>query len=84
MPGDVVALARELGFHRAAIVPIEAPRRHEVYASWLAAGQHGEMAYLAAPAHVTSRKDLRALLAEARSLVVVALAYERRDPEARE
>ncbi len=76
----VVELARELGFHRAAVVPIEPPRRHELYASWLAAGMHGEMAYLAQPAHLSPRNDLRALLESARSLVVVALAYEREDP----
>ena len=76
----MIELARELGFHRAAIVPIEAPRRHELYASWLAAGMHGEMAYLAQPDHVQPRADLRALLGEARTLIVVAIAYERRDP----
>jgi epoxyqueuosine reductase len=38
------------------------------------------MTYLAAPAHVGPRADLRALLATARSLIVVALAYDRRDP----
>jgi epoxyqueuosine reductase len=75
-------LARELGFHRAAVVPIEPPRRHELYASWLAAGHAGEMAYLAQPEHVAQRADLTTLLDSARSLVVVALAYERRDPEA--
>ena len=69
----VCDLARELGFVRAAIVPIEAPRRHALYTSWLAAGHAGEMAYLA-------RADLRALLATAKSLVVVALAYDRADP----
>jgi epoxyqueuosine reductase len=38
------------------------------------------MAYLAAPEHVAQRADLRTLLAEARSLIVVALAYDRADP----
>ena len=75
----VAELAKQIGFHRAAIVPIEAPRRHELYTSWLAAGMHGEMAYLA-DATNGSRADLRTLLGDARSLVVVALAYERRDP----
>ncbi|MGE5184696.1 MAG: tRNA epoxyqueuosine(34) reductase QueG [Acidobacteriota bacterium] len=77
---SLIEIARELGFHRAAIVPIEPPRRHELYTSWLAAGMHGEMAYLAAPEHVAPRGDLRALLAGARALIVVALAYERMDP----
>ena len=76
----ITALARELGFARAAVVPIEPPRRHALYASWLAAGHGGEMAYLASPAHVAPRADLRALLASARALIVVALAYDRADP----
>ena len=76
----LIAIARELGFARAAIVPIEPPRRHALYASWLADGCGGDMHYLATPAHVEPRADLRALLATARSLIVVALAYDRRDP----
>ncbi len=77
---DIAAIAKELGFHRAAIVPVQAPRRHALYASWLDAGHAGGMAYLASPEHVGPRGDLRALLDTARSLVVVALAYERTDP----
>ena len=76
----IIEIARELGFHRAAIVPIEPPRRHELYTSWLAAGHGGEMAYLSAPEHVAVRSDLHSLLANARSLIVVALAYDRTDP----
>ncbi len=76
----IAELARELGFARAAVVPIEPPRRHELYTSWLAEGRAGEMAYLAEPAHVAQRAELRTLLDSARSLVVVALGYERRDP----
>lgn len=76
----ITALARELGFARAAIVPIEPPRRHALYASWLAAGHAGEMAYLATPAHTGPRAELRSLLTSARSLIVVALAYAKADP----
>ncbi len=76
----IAALARELGFARAAIVPIEPPRRHDLYTSWLARGHGGEMAYLAAPEHTGPRADLRALLDSARALIVVALAYDRTDP----
>ena len=79
-PSDVIDLARELGFARVAVVPIEAPRRHELYTSWLAAGHQGEMAYLSAPEHVGTRADLRVLLENAQALIVVALAYERTDP----
>jgi epoxyqueuosine reductase len=76
----IVDVARELGFVRAAIVPIEPPRRHALYTSWLAAGHAGEMAYLARPDHIEPRGDLRTLLDSAQSLVVVALAYDRNDP----
>jgi epoxyqueuosine reductase QueG len=63
---DLGELARELGFHRAAVIPIEAPRRHELYTSWLAAGHAGEMAYLAQPDHIAQRADLHTLLESAR------------------
>ena len=76
----IAELGRELGFARIAIVPIEAPRRHALYTSWLATGHAGAMAYLAAPEHVAQRADLRAVLATAQSLIVVALAYQRADP----
>jgi epoxyqueuosine reductase len=78
---ELAAIARELGFHRAAIIPIEPPRRHALYHSWLAAGHAGAMAYLSEPEHVGPRGDLRALLDSAKSLVVVALAYDRADPD---
>ncbi|MBA3463485.1 MAG: tRNA epoxyqueuosine(34) reductase QueG [Deltaproteobacteria bacterium] len=76
----IAELARELGFARAAIVPIEPPRRHDLYTSWLAEGHAGGMAYLAAPEHTGARADLRSLLDSAKALIVVALAYDRRDP----
>jgi epoxyqueuosine reductase len=77
---DIAAIAKELGFHRAAIIPIEPPRRHDLYQSWLAAGHAGEMAYLAESEHVGPRANLRAVLDSAKALIVVALAYDRVDP----
>ena len=76
----VIARARHHGFHRVGVVPVEPARRSELYAAWLAAGHHGEMAYLAAPEHVAGRADPRALLSEARTVVVVALAYGKDAP----
>lgn len=85
--GDAAALtahvlehARALGFHRAAIVPLEPPVPIEPYSRWLAAGYAGEMTYLAEPEHRAMRADPRLLLPQARSLVVVALAIERHPP----
>ena len=79
-PQQIIALGKELGFARLAILPIEPPRRHDLYQGWLAAGLAGGMAYLASPAHVGPRGDLRALLDTAQTLIVVALAYDRVDP----
>ncbi|HVV87598.1 MAG TPA: tRNA epoxyqueuosine(34) reductase QueG [Kofleriaceae bacterium] len=70
-----VALARRHGFHRVGIVPVEPSRRHELYRAWLAAGRHGEMAYLASPEQVAARADPRALVAGARTVLVAAIAY---------
>lgn len=71
----IVAEARGLGFHRVGIVPVEPPRRYQAYRDWLDRGMHGTMTYMAAPEHVTGRADLGQLLAGARTVVVVALAY---------
>jgi epoxyqueuosine reductase len=80
--GALLELTRAAGFHRAAIIPIEPPRRLALYDAWLAGGHHGDMAYLATAEHTGGRADLRALLPEARTLVVVALAYDRARPPA--
>ncbi len=79
-PVNVVTIARELGFARAAVVPIEPPRRHALYERWLADGHAGDMAYLTTADHTGQRADLRSVFSRARSLIVVALAYERTDP----
>jgi epoxyqueuosine reductase len=78
-PGElaraIVDDCRGLGFHRVGIAPIEPARRHEVYREWLRRGHAGEMDYLADPGAVAARQDPRALLPEARTVVVVALAH---------
>lgn len=76
----VVEAARRHGFHRVGIVPVEPSRRTELYRDWLAAGRHGEMSYLATDEHVAGRADPRALLASARTVIVVALAYGKDAP----
>jgi epoxyqueuosine reductase len=69
---QIAAAALELGFARVGFCPVErfddAEQRLE---TWLAQGYHGDMGYLAGP----GRGDPRALLAEARTLIVVAMAY---------
>ncbi len=76
----VVAAARRHGFHRVGIVAVEPSRRAELHRDWLAAGYHGEMAYLATPEHVAGRADPRAIFAVARTVIVVALAYGKNAP----
>jgi epoxyqueuosine reductase len=68
--------ALALGFARVGFCPVE-PFEPGARAleGWLAAGRHGEMEYMTGP----SRADPKALLPEARTLIVVALAYDR-DP----
>ncbi|HWM87098.1 MAG TPA: tRNA epoxyqueuosine(34) reductase QueG [Kofleriaceae bacterium] len=72
----VIEEARGLGFHRVGIAPAGPALGIAAYEAWLAAGMHGEMLYLAAPEHRADRADVRALLAEARAVVVVAMAYD--------
>ncbi|MEZ4368024.1 MAG: tRNA epoxyqueuosine(34) reductase QueG [Kofleriaceae bacterium] len=79
---ELAELARRHGFHRAAAVPVTPSSRIEAFSAWLAAGHHGEMAYLASPEHTAPRADVRGLVAAARTVVVVALAYQRDDPPA--
>jgi len=77
--GEVVrAAAARLGLARVGAIAVEPPRRFDLYRSWLAAGHHGEMAYLAAPEHLAARADLGELLRGARTVVVQTLPGEER------
>jgi epoxyqueuosine reductase len=73
--------ALELGFARVGFCPVEPfESARGALESWLSAGHHGEMAFMAGQ----SRTDPCALLPRARSLVVVALAYDREAAASRE
>lgn len=68
------AAALSLGFARVGFCPMEPfDAGGRALRDWLAAGYNGEMAYLAGE----PRSDPRALLPQARSLIVVALPYGR-------
>jgi epoxyqueuosine reductase len=71
----IVAQARALGFARVGLAAVATAARHDAYVSWLAAGHHGVMVYLATPAAVACRRDVRGLYPAARTVVSVALAY---------
>jgi epoxyqueuosine reductase len=72
----VVDAARGLGFHAVGVAPVEPSRRYRAFEEWLEGGMHGEMAYLADPVQRVARADVRMLLDTARSVIVVALAYD--------
>jgi epoxyqueuosine reductase len=78
----ILAVSRELGFHRLGVIPVEPAARHELYRSWIDRGYAGELGYLTSAADVESRRDPRRLLAEARTIVCVALSYARPEPPA--
>lgn len=54
---------------------------HARYVEWLARGYHGQMNYLARPDAIDRRADVRRLLPQAKSVIVVAMNYyaEQRD-----
>ena len=65
--------ARELGFDLVAIAPAGPSPDWARYRAWLDAGRAGEMGYLAR--HAVPKQDPRALLPEARSIILVGLNY---------
>src|SRR4051812_27787326 len=76
---ELAAYADSLGFDALGVCAPDAPR-HEAAAhlKWLARGYGAEMGYLAR--NPEARYDARSLLAECRSVVVVALSYYTPDP----
>jgi epoxyqueuosine reductase len=72
--------ARRLGFADLGVTTPEATAHLDHYRDWVAAGHHGEMAYLARPESVARRGDLGTTLEGVRSVVVVAHEYAQPDP----
>ncbi len=69
------ARALELGFERAGIARLGPSEHAGFFRAWLAAGRHGEMAYLARPDAVARRLDPGAAQPALRSALVVAHDY---------
>lgn len=67
--------AREIGFDLVGIAAAGPAQSHTRYTDWIARGYHGRMAYLARPDAVARRADVRELLPQARSVVVVGMNY---------
>lgn len=68
--------ALRLGFAFVGVTTPEPPPHVDVYQQWLAAGRHGEMAYLARERAVLRRRDPLQILPECRSILVVAAPYD--------
>lgn len=74
----VKAMASELGFDRVGICTAAPVERAAYVRDWIAAGRHGEMAYLAK--HLGARLNPGELLAGARSVIVTAMNYHQPAP----
>ncbi len=72
---QVKAQAHALGFTLVGITPAQPSPTLWAYERWLAAGMHAEMDYMARPDRLARRRDLRAILPNVRSLVVVGVDY---------
>lgn len=69
------AEARRLGFVLAGVTTPEPPPHAAVYERWLSTGRHGSMAYLAKERAQHARANPRELLAECKSILVLAMPY---------
>jgi len=78
----IKAHALSLGFAAAGVARVEPLEAHARYEAWLAAGHHGDMAWLASDRHRTRRADPAILLPRLASVVCVALCHppERSEP----
>src|ERR1043166_10267583 len=71
---DVKAIARECGFELAGVAPAAALDDYARYESWVAEGMAGEMRYLT-DHRGAMRRDARALLPSAKSVIAVGRLY---------
>jgi epoxyqueuosine reductase len=69
------ARALALGFDSVGIAPVSPSEHAAHYARWIAAGRHGEMAYLAREDSIAKRADPGLVVPGARSAVVVTRGY---------
>ena len=74
----ITELAAPMGFSLMGITPAWPSQHDEYFRKWLAAGQHGEMAYLAR--HLAKRLDPTKMLPGAQSVICVADRYPNHAP----
>jgi epoxyqueuosine reductase len=70
--------ARELGFDDCRFTSAQPPATARQFENWLARQHHGDMAYLARNAH--KRIDPQQILADAKSIISLAVAYDAPTP----
>jgi len=73
--GVMKVLAQETGLDLVGVVPVEPTGTFRRYEEWLAAGYHGDMAYLARADAVERRRDPARILSGTRTVVAVGLNY---------
>jgi epoxyqueuosine reductase len=71
----IKAEARRLGFLLVGITTPEPPPHLDVYQTWLEAGRHGEMGYLASDQARQRRADPRLILPECKSILCLGIRY---------
>ncbi|MBI2956875.1 MAG: tRNA epoxyqueuosine(34) reductase QueG [Acidobacteria bacterium] len=76
----VIEQGRAVGFDKVGIAPAAAVPELEFFPQWLEQGYGGEMDYL----RQLRRRDVRELLAEARSVICCALGYDSGSPRSTE
>ena len=67
--------AQRLGFPLFGVTTPDPPPHYAAFESWLAAGRHGEMAYLASERSRLRRADPRQIMPECRSILVLGAPY---------
>jgi epoxyqueuosine reductase len=71
----IFAKAQALGFNLVGLTRALPSPRLGAYLAWLEAGFQGEMAYLGRPDRIARRQNLKAILANAQSVLMVGLDY---------
>lgn len=69
------ARAIALGFNGVGITRADPAPTLDAYLSWIDAGYHAEMGYMARPDRIARRRDLNVILPRAQSMIIVALDY---------
>jgi len=71
--------ATELGFNLIGLTRAEPSPMLGAYQRWIAQGMHGDMGYMARPDRIIRREDLRQIVPNAQSMIIVGLDYRTLD-----